>query len=133
MNGLYASARQKLLTAELVWTAAPVFVLLVSADYVPNFETDATMANVPAGAVLTPPVALAGLTAIGGYAGAASVSFGALTTAKAIAAILLKLQPAAAVSTDPLLMYLNQGAGFGAKPVNTQTLIAWNNSGVWRP
>ena len=135
MSSLYASARQTLLTAGLTWTTARVFATLIGAAYVPNFETDTTVGNIPATAILAPSVALEGLTAEGGYAGSApTLPFGTITTASAIEAILLTLQPGAAQAhTDPLLLLLNEGVGFGAAATNTPVIISWNVAGIWRP
>jgi hypothetical protein len=134
MSSLYAGARQLLLTAGLTWTTARIAATLVGAAYTPNFETDTTIANLPAGSVLSPSVLLTGLTASGGYAGAAQVNFGALTTTAPIAAILLTLQPGQSQeATDKLLAYINEGVGFGQKPTNFPTSIVWDQLGVFRP
>jgi hypothetical protein len=132
-----------LLTGGLTWSTARVFATLVGASYVPNFETDTTVGNVPSGALLSSSVQLTDLVASGGYAAAApTLSFGTISTDAPIAAILLTYLSISAPGsgpirapqeTDKLLLLLDEGVGFGATPINTLTTISWNTAGIWRP
>lgn len=131
MSGVYAISKQALVTGAFNWTTGSFALMLVGPGYTPNFETDTTLASIPAGSqLLGAPLALAGETAANGYCQATNASWPSLTTTAALMGLAI-LQNVA--GTYNLVAYIDQGTGFGQIATAIPANIVWDSRGIFRP
>lgn len=131
MSGIYTSFAQSMLTGAVNWPTASVAVMLVGTGYTPNYGSDSTLANIPAGAqLLTAPLAVSSPTVVGGFAQAAGAAWTSLTTASAVKGVAVLMLVGA---TYNLVCYLDQGSGFGQTATAVPANIVWDNRGIFQP
>lgn len=134
MSGIYQGTRQLLASGTLNWAGGAFDVMLVGGLYVPNFATDATLADVPGGAQLTGVVALSGLAVANGVFKAGNPTWATLfTTAPVVAALIM--QHNAALQSSALVAFIDQGVGFGSSPAHEDTTLTWDSNfgGIFSP
>lgn len=133
MSGVYEAIQQDMLSTGYAWASKTLAAYLVGASYTPNFVTDTTVASLPGGSLLAGPANLTTLTASGGVASAALLDFGSITTTAAVEGVLIVDHTSVTGSLAPLVLYLDQGVGFGQIVGGVDCKIVWDTRGIWSP
>jgi hypothetical protein len=120
-------------SGQQAWTSRTLAAYLVGGSYTPDFATDTTVASLPVGSLLAGPTNLTTLTAAGGIAGAAVLDFGSITTTAAVEGVLIVDHTSVTGTLAPLVLYLNQGVGFGQIVEGVDCKIIWDTRGIWSP
>lgn len=125
---VYGKGRKALNTAQINWSTAAIKVMLVSADYAPQPNTDQYVSDIPSSAILARDVALTGLGVSN-----AGVCFGTIpafnsfsTPAPVVAVVLYVLGASDAVS--PLIYYSSTGPGFPFQPQGFNYVIGFDQA-----
>lgn len=133
-SGIYTAIRNQMGTAAFDWTSGTYAIMLVSSSYTPNFDTDATLNDVPSGAqLLTAVVNLASNAVSGGFCKAANVAWTSLTTSGAVAAVLIVKTNGGAQSTYELVAFIDQGTGFGQSATSEPANVIFDTRGIFQP
>lgn len=111
-NGVYVSAKNLFLSAQLNWLTDSVKVCLVSADYIPNLATHDFLADV-SGIVATSS-ALQNKTVSAGIADADNITLSAVTGSEVVA--LVVFQDTGSAATSNLIAYVDTGTNLPVTP-----------------
>lgn len=134
MSGIYAITKQAMATGTFDWSSGTFKIMLVGPGYTPNYEADATLADIPGGSkLLVNALALTGLTATNGFCMAASVHWDSLTTTAPVLGIALVEANGGAESTWQLVCYVDEGDGFGNQPSSQVVNLVFDTRGILRP
>lgn len=131
MSGIYNLAREKFLNGQLNWGTITLRAALVDTGvYTPNFDTDAFMSSVAAGAIarsgdLTTSSAL-------GVADATDATFTAVTGATCEAVVLYAFITNDAASIPIALIDQTSNASLPVTPNGGDITVVWNASGIFK-
>src|SRR4051812_32682184 len=89
MSGVFAIARQDMATGAFDWRSGSWLVMLLGVGYEPDYERDATLADIPPAAQLSLPTPLSGLAVSDGWCQAKNVPLNRLATPLPIDAVVV--------------------------------------------
>lgn len=132
VNSLYESAWEAILNGELPWLTTPVTAVLISEDYTFS-SSHQYLSEVSAGYRFGTPQALAGKAILsGGIASASNVSFPSVSASSPVATALLLYEATGNEATSRLVAFINAGIGLPHTPNDSDVLITWNPSGIFK-
>lgn len=134
-NGLYNLSRQKFLAPGTLgttsgdaidWTDDNIKVVLVdTADYTVNLDTDEFFDDIPGAAVEATSANLASKTATLGVADAADITFSGVSGDQCEALVIYKDTGTAA--TSPLIAYIDTATGLPVTPNGGDITVQWDD------
>lgn len=128
-NSLYDKAREGYLIGSFNWSTDNIKVILVdTAIYTVNLATHQYLSSVTG--IVATSANLSSKTTTGGAAGAANVTFTAVTYASPVGAIILYKDTGSSATSD-LLCFVNIATGLPISPNGGDIIIAWD-SGINR-
>jgi hypothetical protein len=127
MSSMYAVARQRMVTGSFNWPAGTWSAYLVTAAYVPNFETHAVLADVPSGTRMGGN-RLTGPTAVGGICDADDV---VIPSISGVPFAVVLVDATGSEEAYGLVAYIDDG--FGVYGGSGPSALIWSTSGIFRP
>jgi len=125
-TGLYDSARQAFLDADIDWTADTIKgVLIDDTDYTVNLATDDFLDDVPGAAIVGTATTLTGKSSTAGVADAADLILTSVSGDQSEAILIYKDTGVAATSN--LIAYIDSGTGLPITPNGGDITIAWSD------
>lgn len=124
-NALYDNARQLFLTAGLNWSTDTIKAVLVnSGAYTVNLASHTSLADISLSARISTSGALASKTVAGGAAGAANITFTAVSGSTVNAIVLYK--DTGTESTSTLIAYIDTATGLPITPNGGDIIVTWD-------
>lgn len=125
MNTLYDFGREGFLTAQIDWSVNTIRAVLIDTTrYVVNLATHHWLSDIPSSAIVATSGPLASKTTIAGVAGAADLTFSAVSGQPCEALVLYRDTGNAA--TSRLIAYLTSAVGLPVSPTGTDIVIQWD-------
>lgn len=128
-NSLYDNARAQYLTAGLNWSSDNIKVALIDTSiYTVNLSTHANLSDVSGSAIIATSANLSSKTTTGGAAGAANVTFTAVTyvAGSGQAGGILIYKDSGVSSTSTLIAFINVATGLPITPNGGDIIISWD-------
>ncbi len=134
MSGLYATTQEAMVTGTFTWAGGSFELMLVGTGYTPDYATDVLLTDIPSGSqLLTAPVPLADPTVVSGACGASGYSWPHLSTTEPIMGVAIVRAPVAPATVPTLVLYIDQGEGFGQPGNGLAASITWDARGIFAP
>lgn len=124
-NSLYDLGRESFLTAAFSWTVATFKIYLIDSGAYTFSAAHNHLDQVAGASRIAGPVTLASMTATGGAADAADVTFTAVTGVSCEA--LLIYQHTGTESTSVLIAYIDTATGLPITPNGGDIIVQWDN------
>lgn len=126
-NQLYALGRQALSDgASIVWASDNIKCVLVdSAQYTPNFASDANLSDIPVGARIALSGNLTTKTNIGGVFDADDAVFSTVSGVQSEYVVIYK--DTGTASTSKLIAYIDTATGLPVTPNGQNITVTWDN------
>lgn len=128
-NAFYTKGKEHLLNGDIQLTGLKC-VLVDAADYTPNLSTHDALDDVPSGARVGTPQALASETFTNGVFDAADVTFPSVT-GDPCEYLLIYFDDSGVEASSWLLMLIDTATGLPVTPDGNNINILWNASGIF--
>lgn len=124
---MYGKGREKFGNAEIDWVSDDIKAVLVDLGaYTPSIDVDEFLSDIPSGARIGTPVALATRTNVLGVLDADDVSVTGLSGAPTLEAIAI-FKDTGVAGTSALIALIDTATGLPVAAGATQVNIAWSN------
>lgn len=125
-NSLYDAARASFLTAGLNWSSDTIKAILVdTAIYTVNLSTHVFLSDVSGSAIVATSSAFSSKTTTGGAAGAANITFTAVSYAGNVGAIII-YKDTGSGATSNLIAFINTATGLPIAPNGGDIIVSWD-------
>jgi hypothetical protein len=124
-NALYDNGRESFLRGEISWNTDDIKAILVdTALYTVNLDTDQFLDDIPGGAIVATSANLASKTTTDGVADAADVTFPTVSGATVEAVVLY--QDTGVAATSRLIAYIDTATGLPVTPNGGDITVQWS-------
>jgi hypothetical protein len=124
-NTLYSKAREGFLEGQFSWTQDDYKVMLVDANYAPNFDVDQNITAVDSPKRVAGPIPLTGKTATGGAADADDSTFTSVSGQQVKAIVIYR--DSGSEATSNLIAYIDTATGLPITPNGGDIIVTWDN------